>query len=71
MIWFIYLLSDLFNDLLISGLIEWLIDWLILWLLNWLIRILRNNYRGPGHEMPAFEEMRLCDVKGVNTEEPR
>jgi len=34
------------------------------------IRILQNNYKGQGEAMSAFEEQRLCDVKGVTTEEP-
>lgn len=34
------------------------------------IRILQNNYKGPGLDMTAFEDLKLRDVKGVSTEEP-
>lgn len=34
------------------------------------IRILQNNYQGRGAEMKAFEDQMLCDVKGVNKEDP-
>ncbi|XP_023325839.1 5'-AMP-activated protein kinase subunit gamma-1 [Eurytemora carolleeae] len=33
------------------------------------IRILQKYYNGPGEEMQAFEELRLCDVKVVSSEE--
>ena len=35
------------------------------------IRILRENYRGPGAPMTTFEEQRLCDVKGIKEEQIR
>jgi len=34
------------------------------------IRILQANYQGSGAEMAAFEDQKLCDVKGVKKEDP-
>ena len=39
--------------------------------LQFVCRILQANYQGSGAEMAAFEDQKLCDVKGVKKEDPR